>query len=133
MNKVFADTSALFALLVATDENLRRAALAFQGLERRQAALVTTSYVLVETYALLARRVGVDAVRKFRAGLAPLLDVAWVDSALHEAALDLALERSRSGISLVDAASFLVMRSYGIEEAWAFDRHFRTAGFSLLR
>ncbi len=133
MKRVFADTSALFALLVATDENHRRSALAFQGLERQRAALVTTSYVLVETYALLARRVGIDAVRKFRGGLAPLLEVVWVDYALHEAALDHALERSRSGISLVDAASFLVMRSSGIEVAFAFDQHFRTAGFSLVK
>jgi len=133
LSAVFADTSALFALLVATDENHRRAELAFRGLEQRRAPLLTTSYVLVETYALLQRRVGIDPVRGFRKGMAPLLRVAWVDAALHEAALDLVLERSRSGISLVDAASFLVMRANGIEEAFAFDGHFRTAGFSLVK
>jgi predicted nucleic acid-binding protein len=133
LNAVFADTSALYALLVATDENHRRAALAFQGLERRRAALVTTSYVLVETYALLQRRVGAGAVRRFRMGMAALLDVFWIDGPLHDASLDLLLERSRSGISLVDAASFLVMRANGIEEAFAFDGHFRKAGFSLVK
>lgn len=133
VSPVFADTSALFALLVATDANHRRAALAFQGLERRGAALVTTSYVLVEMYALLARRVGIDGVRRFRAGLSPLLDVVWVDDVLHDAALDLSLERNRSRISLVDAASFLVMRANGIAEAFAFDGHFLTAGFALVK
>jgi len=61
-----------------------------------------------------------------------LLEVVWVDAVLHDAALDLALERCRSGISLVDAASFLVMRTNGLAEAFAFDRHFRTAGFKLV-
>jgi hypothetical protein len=62
----------------------------------------------------------------------PLLDVLWVDAATHEAALDLMLERPRSGISLVDAASFVVMRASGIDDAFAYDRHFRTAGFQLV-
>jgi predicted nucleic acid-binding protein len=55
-----------------------------------------------------------------------------VDAATHETALDLMLERPRSRISLVDAASFVVMRASGIEEAFAYDRHFRTAGFRLV-
>jgi len=42
---------------------------------------------------------------------------------LHEAAPGSLLKRRRAGISLVDAASFLVMRTNGIEEAFAFDPH----------
>jgi predicted nucleic acid-binding protein len=74
VSPVFADTSALFALLVAADANHRRAELAFQG-----------------------------------------------------------LERNRSRISLVDAASFPVMHANGIAEAFAFDGHFLTAGFELVK
>ena len=133
MKSVFADTSALFALLVATDESHERAAIAFRALQARNARLLTTSYVLVEMYALLSRRVGIAAVRRFRTGISPLLDVVWVEGELHEAALDFVLERSRSGISLVDAASFLVMRANGIEEAFTFDRHFHKAGFAQVR
>jgi predicted nucleic acid-binding protein len=62
----------------------------------------------------------------------PLLDVLWIDAATHEAALDLLLERPRSRISLVDAASFVLMRASGIDETFAYDRHFRTAGFRLV-
>jgi predicted nucleic acid-binding protein len=132
LNAVLADTSALFALLVATDDNHARAARAFERLAEGKVPLVTTNYVLVESYALLARRVGIAAVRRFRASMQPLLDVLWIDAATHEAALDLMLERPRSRISLVDAASFVVMRASGIDEAFAFDRHFRTAGFRLV-
>lgn len=48
MNAVFADTSALLALLNAKDENYDRAERAFGRLGARQASLVSTSFVLVE-------------------------------------------------------------------------------------
>jgi predicted nucleic acid-binding protein len=132
LSAVLADTSALFALLVATDHNHARAARAFEKLADRKTPLVTTNYVLVESYALLARRVGIAAVRRFRASMQPLFDIVWVDAAIHESALDLMLERPRSRISPVDAASFVVMRASGIEQAFAYDRHFQTAGFRLV-
>ena len=75
MSAVFADTSRLFALLSTTDDNHARAKRAFANLRTRQAFLVSTSYVLVETYALVGRRLGLDAVRGFREDLAPLIDV----------------------------------------------------------
>ena len=58
MNRVFVDTSAVIALLVATDEFHQAANSAFTGLAARETPLLTTSYVLVETYALLGRRLG---------------------------------------------------------------------------
>lgn len=132
MNAVFADTSALLALVSGKDENHARAERGFKELRARQAPLLTTSYVLVETYALLGRRLGLDAVRGFRADFAPLLDALWVDEPLHDAGLDLLLERRKGPLSLVDAVSFVVMRQRGIGEAFAFDPHFRQEGFSLV-
>ncbi|PYU23039.1 MAG: hypothetical protein DMG30_12885 [Acidobacteria bacterium] len=79
MNAVFADTSGLLALLNTTDDNHARAERAFGNLRVRQVSLVSTSYVLVETYALVGRRLGLDAVRSFRADFAPLIDVVWVE------------------------------------------------------
>ncbi len=42
------------------------------------------------------------------------------------------LERLRERFSLADAVSFEVMSRDGLEQAFAFDRHFRTAGFEML-
>lgn len=130
-SRVFADTSALYAHLVANDANHARATRALKALAHDQAVLVTSSYVLVETYALLARRIGLAAVERFRSDLAPLLEVVWIDEALHEEALDLLTERQSRDISLVDAASFVVMRHNRLDEALAFDRHFEREGFTL--
>lgn len=128
----FADTSALLALLNPKDEHHARAKRAFDTLRTRQVSLVSTSFVLVETYALAGRRLGLEAVREFRADFAPLLDVVWVDEVLHEAGLDLLLERRSRRVSLVDAVSFTAMRKRGIADAFAFDPHFEQEGFSLV-
>lgn len=130
MNAVFADTSGLFALLSTTDDNHARAKRAFGNLRARQALLVSTSYVLVETYALVGRRLGLDAVRSFRADFAPLIDAVWVDETLHNAGVDLLLDPRKRLLSLVDAVSFIVMRQRSVAEAFAIDPHFEQEGFS---
>jgi predicted nucleic acid-binding protein len=130
VNAVFGDTSAFLALLNTADENHGRARGAFATLRTRKAPLVSTSYVLVETCALVGRRLGLDAVRSFRADFAPLVDVVWVDEALHNAGLDLLLDRRKRLLSLVDAVSFITMRQVDVTEAFAFDPHFEQEGFS---
>jgi len=127
---VFADTSAFLALLNPHDENHARAERAFAGLRARQAALVSTSYVLVESDALIGRRRGLVAVRRFRADFAPLVGVVWIDQALHDAGLDLLVERQRRMLSLVDGVSVVAMRQRKIDEVFAFDPHFEEEGFS---
>lgn len=129
MSTVFVDTSALLALLVGDDSSHRAAKRAFDSLLREQARLFTTSYVLVETYALLGRRHGHDAVQRFRNDFAPLLNVVWVDAELHEAGLDVLLGSATRSLSLVDAVSFAAMRARGANRVFAFDRHFASAGF----
>jgi len=66
LSRVFVDTSALIALVVANDSAHASALRVFTRLELQQAALVTSSYVLVETYALIGRRYGLPVVRDFR-------------------------------------------------------------------
>ncbi len=132
MSHVFVDTSAAYALLVRSDDRHGQARRVFARLMADGAPLVTSSYVLVETYALLGRRIGLEAVAAFRDRFAPLLDIAWVDPATHDAALEDLLDRGARDLSLVDAVSFLVMRDRGIDSAFAFDRHFVQEGFVTL-
>ena len=132
MNAVFGDTSAFIALLNAADENHHRAERAFATLRTRKAPILSTSYVLVETYALVGRRLGLDATRSFRTDFVPLIDVMWVDEWLHNAGLDLLLDRRKRLLSLVDAVSFVAMRQGNVDEAFAFDPHFEQEGFSIV-
>jgi predicted nucleic acid-binding protein len=132
MTTVLVDTSAVLALLVPTDAQHARARRAFAKLADAQSRLLTTSYTLVECYALIDRRIGREAVRRFRSEFAPLLEVIWVGADEHERALDIVEAGGASGPSLVDAASFVVARKHHVDQVFAYDAHFTKAGFVLV-
>lgn len=132
MRAVFVDTSAVYALLVSSDDRHETARLSFARLSISATPLLTTSYVLIETVALLGRRVGLDAVRRFHEDLVPLFEVVWVDDTLHYIGLGRLLEGHLQDLSLVDAVSFVVMRNRNMENAFAFDRHYDDEGFALV-
>lgn len=125
----FVDTSALLAVVNASDRSHRRAAGAWTALLEAAEDLVVTSYVLVETIALLQHRFGLGAVRDFQDGLLPVLRVVWVDSDLHSEGMAGLLTAGRRELSLVDCVSFACMRRLGLTRAFHFDRHFEDQGF----
>jgi predicted nucleic acid-binding protein len=124
----FVDTSALFALLDRGDANHRKAAEVFPGLLRDD-QLLTHNYVLVESTALVHRRLGPAAVRALLEDLVPAFEVEWVDEEVHRAGTSAFLAAVRRRASLVDRVSFEVMRRRRIEQAFAFDEDFAEQGF----
>ena len=122
----------MFALLAPTDAAHERAVRVFARLRARQSVLLTTSFNLVETYALIGRRLGREATVAFRSSFAPLLDVAWVDRDLHERGLDLMLLMPL-GVTLVDAVSFVFIREQRVDEVFVFDSHFEKEGFPVAK
>lgn len=129
---VFVDTSALYALLVRNEAEHEGVSGAFLALLERQRGMATTNYVLVETTALLQRRIGLAAVRDLGERIAPLLTVHWISEAVHRRAQDRLIRSDRRGLSLVDCTSFEVMEREGLQEALALDADFADAGFRLL-
>jgi predicted nucleic acid-binding protein len=127
---VFVDTSALLAVLHSGDENHARASRSFRSLLESDEPLVTTSYVLVETAALLQHRFGLGAVRGFQDAVAPVLAIVWVDAELHAEGVAALLTANRRELSIVDCVSFACMRRQGLTRAFHFDRHFRDQGFA---
>jgi predicted nucleic acid-binding protein len=129
---VFVDTSALLAVLDADDAYHARASRLWSHLVGGEEDLLTTSYVLVETFALAQARLGLPAARLLHDDVVPILRVTWVDEALHRAAATAMLTAQRRHLSLVDCVSFEAMRRLGAERVFAFDRHFRQQGFTLV-
>jgi predicted nucleic acid-binding protein len=129
---VFVDTSALYALLDADDQCRNRAIEAMEGLQSDGTTLLTHSYVLVESIALVQRRVGTDAAIALNDDLLPLMTVEWVDADLHKSAWIALRSARRRQVSLVDHVSFELMRRRGIRIAFAFDDDFEREGFDLL-
>ena len=129
---VFVDTSALYAVLDGDDANHDTTAATWADLlDDATLTLRSTSYVLVEITALVQRRLGVEAVRTLDADVVPVLDIRWVDDALHRSAMSALLAQGHRGVSLVDWVSFIVMREEGLTTAFAYDDDFTSQGFRL--
>jgi len=126
---VFLDTSALYALLDRDGAHHQEAARTLRELLEARWPLTTHAYVVMESVALVQRRLGVEAVRALVHGLMGVVEVASVDEALHRAALTALLASGRREVSLVDWTSFLFMRERRLEKAFAYDEHFWEQGF----
>lgn len=126
----FVDTSAFITLLDDADERFEDASrwlrqVATEGDE----ALLTHSYVVAESIAVIQRRLGVSAIQGFIDNLLPVCEIWFVDRELHERAIVAYLAGLRRGSSFVDRVSFELMRSERIDRALAFDRDFAREGF----
>lgn len=130
MNAVFCDTSALLAVLDRDSDVHEDAARCWQALVNSATPLITTNYIIVEMTALLQRRIGLEAVRRFQYDVLPIIEVAWIDETAHSRAMQSMLTSNRRQLSLVDCVSFDTMRQRGITVAFAFDQHFAEQGFN---
>ena len=131
--RTFVDTSALFALLDEDDTNHEAAAEWFSGPGRDpEHALISHNYVVVETAALVHRRLGPAAARVFFDAFIPAISVLYVDEDLHQRGAAAYLAAVSRAPSLVDRVSFQVIRELGLDQAFAFDRDFKTEGFQLV-
>ena len=130
--RVFVDTSAFYALLDRDDDNHAIARSAWTGIVENGTVAVTSSYVLVETVALLQSRLGLEAVRAFEEAIVPVLHVEYVTGEIHKLGMAALLVAARRRLSLVDCVSFEIMRRNGITASFSFDSHFKEQGFRLI-
>ncbi len=131
--KVFIDTSAFYALLDRDDLNHQNAKGQWEDLlDSLDNTLVTTNYVVVESFALVQNRLDLGAVQGLQEDLLPLVNLEWIDAFTHRAGVSAFLAASRRRLSLVDCVSFEIMRASHIKTAFAFDPHFSERGFKLL-
>ena len=129
---LFIDTSALYALLDGDEPRHSDVVVAWRSVTDSERILFTSNYVLVETFALVQRRLGLEAVHGFADAFVPLLQPVWVDEELHAAAVASLFTAARRRLSLVDCASFELMRRLGLTDVLALDTDFARQGFNLL-
>ena|SRR3989337_999591 len=127
--RIFIDTSAFFALLDRDDVNHQKAKKRWGDVLSYENTLVTSNYVLVECFALMQSRLGLEAVRGFQEDILPLINIEWVNAETHKSGVSALLAASRRKLSLVDCVSFEIMRALGIKNVFAFDPHFAEQGF----
>lgn len=126
---VFIDTSAFYAVLDQDDAHHAQARSTWAEILEDSAILLTNNYVLLETTALLQRRINTAAVRVFHHDITPLLQIDWVSGEQNRAAVEAMLVAGRKKLSVVDCVSFQTMRIHGVRTAFCFDTHFHEQGF----
>jgi predicted nucleic acid-binding protein len=131
---ILVDTSAFHALQNAGDigehEIAKRVA---EQLQTDEAILVTTDYILDETYTLLRTVLGHKPAVAFgreiqRGGI----EIVPVDPSIQREAWEIFEAYADKDFSFTDCTSFVVMRHGRIEIAFTFDRHFQQYGLKTM-
>jgi uncharacterized protein len=131
---VLVDTSAFHALQNAGDVTEHDVASQIaDDLEHDRAVLVTTNYILDETYTLLRQVLGHSRAVAFgheiqRGGI----EIVQVGESFQRDAWGIFEGYRDKDFSFTDCASFAIMKSIGLEVAFTFDRHFQQFGFRTL-
>jgi predicted nucleic acid-binding protein len=129
---IYVDTSAFVALINMDDPNHDQAMQIWEHLIEDEEKLICNNYVLVESIALIQRRVGLKAVSILHNDILPSIEIDWLDKDLHNSIVKAVLKTNRRQISLVDNSSFDTMRRNGVKTVFAFDSHFKAQGFDVI-
>lgn len=129
---IFVDTAAFLAVLNANDRFHELAQKAWVEILSSDQLISSSSYVLLETIALLQHHFGVEAVRLFENDVLPVVEITWEDKAIHKRARSALLAANRRDLSLVDCTSFEILRETGLDAVFSFDAHFREQGFKVI-
>lgn len=133
-NALFVDTGAWFALADRSDQHHSQAVNIYPKLLSNYHYLKTTNLVIAETYILMRRTIGHQAAIRFLESIAasPRVVKIYSDSVIEEMAEDILRQYKDQDFSYTDAVSFALMKHYGITQAFCFDKHFVTAGFTII-
>ena len=131
---IFVDTSAWYALAVADDINHAPAIDFFRVLSSGEfGKMITTDYILAETYTLLRIKKGIEPVRRFAESVAksPNVKTLWISENDFSFSLEKLLRFNDKMLSFVDCSSAVVMDSLGMTDVFAFDSDFHSLGYKL--
>lgn len=131
---IFVDTGAWIALANKGD---RYHLAAVKGLEEIQTLgllLVTSNFVLDETYTRIRRQAGLKAVVTMGEKIQESKQVktVTVDRSTEKKAWEIFKKYADQPFSYTDCVSFALMREKRITQVFAFDKDFQVMGFSLM-
>lgn len=131
MKLVFIDSGAFYALTDARDPEYKIAKKFYQ---EYRGTFLTTAFVFAETMSLLTKRLGKQVAVQVGEGIrqSPRFRIDEIDFQVREQAWQLFSSRKDKKYDLIDCLSFAVMESFGIDQAFGFDRHFVQHGFKLM-
>lgn len=133
-DNVFVDTSAFKALMDERDDFYNEAGMIWQGFLKTKVELLTSNFILDESYTLLRARRNLETVKLLRSFLIDSeipIKITRV-TARDEVEAWKWFVRDWSKLSFTDCVSFAMMKRMGIKKVFSFDQHFARAGFKLV-
>lgn len=131
---VFVDTGAFIALANEADDHHDAAKETLQGLQAAGSLLMTSNFVLDETYTRIRRTAGIREAIAFgeKVQASRQMKIVTVERALEKKAWEIFKRYSDHPFSYTDCTSFALMKQKKIREAFAFDGDFRIFGFLIV-
>lgn len=126
---IFADTSGFIALMDADDAFHEMASRTWKDYIAQGCILCTSDYVRLESWALIQRRLGIQAALDFSDLILSSCTIHSVGEEGFTSSVNQWRIARRRNLSLVDISSFHVMRNHQIHEAFSFDGNFSEEGF----
>lgn len=130
-NLIFIDTSMFYALVDENDDFHKQALQIWQKQKLQKIQLITSNYILDETFTLIRQRRGRKVVDEFRKNLLSEIKIIRVTVADEAGAWGWFLQ-DWSDLSFTDCVSFALMKRLEIGQALTFDNHFKRAGYKLI-
>ena len=100
--RIVVDTSAFYALVSGTDSLHEQAVLSYERILDWEWEPWTTSYVLVETQALIHSRLGFGCLKTFIEAVPDIMRILWVESSITEEATNRMLVNNGQRLSFVE-------------------------------
>jgi predicted nucleic acid-binding protein len=128
--KVFLDTGAFLALADEDDDYHAAAKSIYTEMLQSKAQLLTSNFVLSESYTLIRSKVSHRAAVEFMKRLDQTgIKVLHVSEAIEQTAKAIFVRYDDKDFSFVDCTSFALIDHHRLDHAFAFDAHFRQYRF----
>lgn len=134
-NPVFVDTAFFKAFLDPKDDFHVEALSLWKKFRTLKTKLITTNYILDESFTLIRIRCTLPVAIKLRYLLyqySEVIDVIRIEIEDEAKVWDW-FEKEWKGLSYTDCVSFAVMKRLGLTDVATFDEHFAKAGFNILK
>ncbi len=130
---IFVDSFAWIATINKSDNYHEISLRILEELLNKQAKLITTNYVLIETINALSKREFRKTVIEFIDKLekSPSVQIVKITDEIYNNAWTLYQQRIDKDWGITDCTSFEVMKVFNIKKAFTNDKHFDQAGYSL--
>ena len=132
--RTFVDTSAWVAIVDDSDKYHHEAKSHYLQLLKRKTDLLTSNYVLAETYTWLRYHTNHSYAVRFHqmvtsAEKLRTLEILWINRDMADAAWEIFERYSAQLFSFTDCTSFVLARRVKVKEVFAFDEDFTVMGF----